>query len=405
VIFNDAVGNTGALQSLTVTGGPIVFTASGGVVNTTGSQSYSGTILLDRATTLTSLAGGNISLNGTVDGARALVIDTVGTTTFGGAVGLTTALTSITTNVGGTTAINGGSIITGGVGSTGQIYNDNVTLGAATTLTANNAAQVTFGGTVNGPSALTINSGGATTFGAAVGALQALASLTTDNAGTTVYNGGSITTTGAQIHGGTGTLGVSTTFTSTGGGNITFNNNVNGSATLAMVINTAGTTIINGNLGTGPLLGSFAVGGGGTTQLNAGNIFTQGAHTYDDAITLGVNNLLRSFSNGDIALNGTVSGAFGLTVTTGGTTTFGGAVSGLASLLVNGGGTTAINADIQTTGAQTYNDALTLGAPVTLTSSGDTITIGANVTGGTNALGFRLNAGSNIVVGDGVTIQ
>ncbi len=51
-------------------------------------------------------------------------------------------LASVTTDSGGTTAINGGSVRTTGA----QTYNDNVTLGANTTLTA---STVSFGGTLD----------------------------------------------------------------------------------------------------------------------------------------------------------------------------------------------------------------------------------------------------------------
>ncbi len=112
---------------------------------------------------------------------------------FNAAVGGATPLTSLTTNAGGTTAINGGSVRTMGA----QTYNDAVTLGAATTITG---VGNTFAGTVNGAQTLSIIDSGTTTFGGAVGGTTALSSLTTDVGGTTALNGGSVSTTGAQTY-------------------------------------------------------------------------------------------------------------------------------------------------------------------------------------------------------------
>ena len=101
-------------------------------------------------TTLTSTgtgAAGNITFVTTLDGAQSLAVNTSGTTTFGGIVGGTTALTSLTTDTGGSTAINGGAITTTGL----QSYHDNVTLGTtAATLTSTGSGAIHFFGLVNG---------------------------------------------------------------------------------------------------------------------------------------------------------------------------------------------------------------------------------------------------------------
>src|SRR6185295_13563020 len=103
---------------------------------------------------------GNIDFGGTVDGPRGLIVNTSGTTTFSGAVGTTTALVSLTTDAGaGPTAINGGAVTTTGA----QTYNDNVTLGADTTLTTGTTA--TFNGTVDGAGASSLDVVGNAVFG------------------------------------------------------------------------------------------------------------------------------------------------------------------------------------------------------------------------------------------------
>ena len=103
----------------------------------------------------------------------------------------------------GTTAINGGSVNTTG----DQTYNDAVTLGANTILTDTGNSAIKLAQTVNGPFALTVNTGGTTTFGGAVGGTTALTSVTTDLAGTTAINGGSVKTTGGQTYNDAVTLG------------------------------------------------------------------------------------------------------------------------------------------------------------------------------------------------------
>jgi len=66
-----------------------------------------------------------------------LTVNTAGATVFAGAVGGSgNTLAALTTNAGGTTQINGGSINTGAYA---QTYNDYVTLGQATTTLTGNA--------------------------------------------------------------------------------------------------------------------------------------------------------------------------------------------------------------------------------------------------------------------------
>ncbi|MGB6261428.1 MAG: filamentous hemagglutinin N-terminal domain-containing protein, partial [Rhodanobacter sp.] len=149
-----------------------------GNVTTSGAQTYNTALVLggDRV-----LSGSDITFASTVDGAHALSVVDSGTTTFAGAVGTSNALTSLTTDSGGSTKL-GGTITTSGT----QTYNDAVTLGSDTVLTTTNSA-VNFTGTVDNATttarALTVNAGtGSVTFGGAVGSNAtngALGSLTT----------------------------------------------------------------------------------------------------------------------------------------------------------------------------------------------------------------------------------
>jgi hypothetical protein len=210
-VLGGAVGATAPLNTLAITASDIG--VNGGAITTTTSQTYTGPVKLSADTTLT---GVGVTLGGTVrsDGvARALTVNDSGTTMLAGAVGGSVAgeeLSSFTTDAAGATAINGGSVRTSGA----QTYGDAVTLGGQTTLTG---VGITLGSTVKSDGtarSLTINDSATTTLAGAVGGSasgEELGSLTTDAAGTTAINGGSVRTSGAQTYGDAVTLGASTT--------------------------------------------------------------------------------------------------------------------------------------------------------------------------------------------------
>jgi trimeric autotransporter adhesin len=173
VVTLDAGGATPAITmtNVTTTGGSRVGT---GIAGAGGSLSVTDAALLSADTIITTTGGsagvgigGTVNFAGTVDSSgvnRALTINSNAATTFGGALGNTLALTSLTTNATGTTAINGGAVTTTGA----QTYNDNVTLGAPTTLTTTNS-NVTF----TAASSVLNASGNALTIAAGTGALSA----------------------------------------------------------------------------------------------------------------------------------------------------------------------------------------------------------------------------------------
>ncbi|MBI3536444.1 MAG: discoidin domain-containing protein, partial [Chloroflexi bacterium] len=105
-------------------------------VTTSGAQTFNDAITLGANSTLTSNSSGVIALNSTVDGAYTFAVNTSGATTFAGIIGGTTALTSLTTNSGGTTTISTTAITT----SSAQTFNDAVTVSANATLTASTFA-------------------------------------------------------------------------------------------------------------------------------------------------------------------------------------------------------------------------------------------------------------------------
>ncbi|MGV3755148.1 MAG: beta strand repeat-containing protein, partial [Verrucomicrobiota bacterium] len=378
-IFNGIVGGGAALVSIT-TDADGATQINGGTVTTTGFQLYNDPVTIGANTVLNSTALGNITFVTTLDGPFTLLVNTAGTTTFGGPVGSITPLNSVTTDAPGFTAINGGSVLTFGT----QTYNDPVTLGANTVITSTGAAalgNVTFNSTLDsavGPFSLIVNTAGNTDFNGAVGGIGALLSLTTDAPGTVSIDGGAVTTTTFQLYNDPATIGANTVLTSTGAGNITFMQTLDGAFTLN--VNTAGISIFNGVVGGITPLVSLVTDGPGSTQVNGTAVNTTGIQTYGDPTTVGANTTFTSTgvgAAGNITFVTTldddaVAGAANVIVNTAGATTFGGAVGGitpLTSLTTDAPGNVRINGGLVTTvNNQTYNDVATLGADTVLNS-------------------------------------
>ncbi|MBS0263228.1 MAG: hypothetical protein JSS02_14890, partial [Planctomycetes bacterium] len=369
--FSGEVGGTTALASLT-TDLPGTTVLAQGSVTTTGDQTFNDAVFLEAHATLVSTNSGHITLAGLVDGDHMLFVQTAGITTFGGAVGSQIALISVMTDGPGSTEINGGLVRTSGV----QTYGDAVLLGSDAELSSTQGGNIQFSSTVDGAFSLTVNTAGVTTFLGAVGSQTALTSVTTDGDGETDLNGETVTTSGAQTYNDAVILSSDTVLTSTGSGDITFSQTVDGAYSLT--VNTAGVTTFGGAVGGLVALTSVATDAAGSTAINGETVTTSDGQMYQDAVTLGADTTLTSNNQGDITFSSTVDGAFTLTVNTAGVTTFGGAVGGLVALTsvtTDTDGSTAINGGaITTTGAQTYNDAVTLGANATLT--GQNITFG-----------------------------
>ena len=503
---------TGAGNNLTVTGNAVLAGPVSGVnalqvsgttnlntasVSTSGSQTYSGAVTLGVNSMLASSGIGAIGFGSKVDGAHALTVNTGGTTSFGDAVGGTTALTSLTTDTGGSTML-GGNVTTSGA----QAYNDVVTLGADATL-ATTDSNVTFGSTVDNVSVtarkLTVSAGsGAVTFGGALGgglngALSGLSVTTTAAAGITqggafkvagtssfnaganaitLTNAGNVFTGAVSLAGGnvslvnstatilgtttaTGTLDVGSngalsqngaltvagaaTFTQNsiapgttqdinlgsqnnsllggvtfaagigaGVNNLSLKNTVASPGALTLPTNVAGILTLNYSNAAATLtvpLAGVTIGGldltaGGGIVID-GNVSTSGAQAYHSAVTLGADTVLASSGSGNIGFDSTVNGAYALTVNTGGTTSFGGAVGGttvLTSLTTDTGGSTMLGGNVATSGAQAYNDAVALGADMTLATVNGAVSFGSTVDNATaTKRALTVNAGTGAV--------
>lgn len=188
----DDLGLSASLRSL----------ASGGTIVTAGDQVYSSAVTLGAATTLgtTGTNGNAITFNATIDGAHALTLNTPGTTTLGGAVGGETPLSSLTTDAGGTTAINGGEVVTTGA----QTYGDAVSLGADTILRSLSSFITFLSGLDGNGHDLLIDVAHASSFRAA----SDLASFTKSGAGTLTLLEPSTFTGPTIVNAGTLALGV-----------------------------------------------------------------------------------------------------------------------------------------------------------------------------------------------------
>jgi hypothetical protein len=211
---------------------------------------------------------------------------TAGTATFNGTTRLTTAAVTIDTD--GTTA--DGAILINGTTTADMAGRDlNLNAGSATVTLA--SFDGSGGGFVNN---LTVT-------------------------GTTVVNGGNVTTAGDQTYNGQLLISGSTTLAAA---NITTNDDVLGAANGVgnLTLTTAGTAQLNGRLGFDPTpmtfqrLASLTINGGGVTNFNnagGGNanptVATTGLQQYDNNSVFQANTVFVT-SGGNIVFNGNIDG-------------------------------------------------------------------------------------------------
>ena len=382
---------------LTLTGGPVVVLANGSTI------ALGGTVTGAQQLTLNALAGGTgtvTGLNQIGTGSTLTRLDVTGQTLSLPASGLAVAGPMNFTAAGGIT-LNGpvglaSSPITGAIAFNGPV---NLATGAVTVSTNN--ANIGFSSTINGAQALSLNAGtGTVTLGGAVGVTTALGSLATDAGGSTVLQGGSVRTTGAQTYGDAVSLGAATTLTASA---LTFASTLNGAQ--ALVANVSGATTFSGAVGGSTALASITTDGPGTVVFGGGSVATTGAQTYGEAATLTANTTLTGTG---VSLASTVDGAQSLTVAAGaGSASFGAAVGGstaLSALTVSGG--TAVLRATTTTGAQSITAAGGLTLNGNLNTSNSDITLTAPVTlAGAVIIATGSGAGNITLVGSTSTIN
>lgn len=165
--FGAGVGQTARLSRLAVTAGGIDLQAG---VQTSGTLTFTGPVELGGSVVLAS-DGGDITLDGRVDGNQSLEVNTPGTTRFKGAVGGRQALTSLRTDAPGSTRLGAGIFSVGAVNLADAVWLD-----ANAGIHSVNG-DITFGGSVDGAHRLTLEALGNIQFNGAVGAATPLGGL------------------------------------------------------------------------------------------------------------------------------------------------------------------------------------------------------------------------------------
>ena len=247
-----------------------------------------------------------------------------------------------------------------------------------------------------------------------------MATLTTDAAGTTAINGGSVTTTGAQTYNDPVTLGAATTITGVAN---RFANTVNGAQ--ALTVNDSGAMVFAAAVGGVTPLASLTTNAGGSTSVQS--VTTTGSQTYNDAlITSGT----YTTTNSAFTAASTTQLAGATTVNTnGGNVNMSGAIDGAKALSINAGtgavafnsnigGTTPLTSlsitspsifahDVTTNGDQLYTGNVTFNS--TETTNGGNFTVTGTTTAGSlgnNALLISTGAGNATLTGtvNGTTV-
>ena len=353
--LDGAVGSVRALSMLTVTG-DMELAAN---VKTTGNQKY-GDAGTDKVTLSADVAlestGGKVQLVGKTDSdttARKLTI--TGNLDLDGAVGSMRALSMLT--VTGTSNL-GADITT----KDAQEYLGTVTLsGAARTLTAKDGVTLqavkiaSTGGLVGGSQNLTVD-GNLDLDGALSGVVTLSVKGTSDL-------GAEVTTTGTQTYGGAVTLknGARTLTANNGTAlqTVTFLGTLGGGHSLTLDSNLNLSGGVNG-------VAAFRVKG--TSTLGA-EVTTTGAQTYDGTVTLsGAARTLTAKNGGTlqtVKFSSALAGG-GQNLTVDGNLDLDAAITNVADFHVKGA--SGLGADVTTTGAQTYDGAVTLNTNVTLTT-------------------------------------
>lgn len=404
-----------------------------GNVTTAGKQTYHDAVVLDGDLTLET-TGDDLVFGATVDNVlasapHALTVKTNGhDLTFTGAVGslngplqglttsgrrftanstldigadgldITTALDGIgqggAFNVAGQSTFNAGSTGTINLGNTGNHFADTVDLtGGSATIT--DSGSLTLGTLdIGGNLAVTSNADGSSTGDLDLGGGSIGGDITATSNGGAITQTAALTVSGdSDFSAGNNTIALneSNDFTgavslaNSGAHDVTLNN---GSHALTLGAVTLGSGALNLAGGQLTLGGDLSTAGGainfsGPVMLaavpitidttGAGSVATGAAITFGDTLDGGAALTLTAGSTGEVSFGDVVGGTIAL-----------------GSLSVDAGGGIVLGSSVRTTGAQAFNNALTLAGDTTLvsTSNGD-ITLGKTVTGGGHSLGVN----------------
>ena len=426
--FLGDVGATSRLATLTTDASGITELGNGDTIaiKTTGNQFYNDQVVLKADATFDDNDGGNIIFGTTVDTDGTLwtlTANTSGVTWFKADVGGDSPLGALTTDAPGTTRLgNDGGVVINvkentnvrGVATGSITFNDAVILDANVTINAlhtkapanllSGEGDVTFVSTVDSDGTsrnLTVNAAGRTAFLSLVGDGSLLNTLTTDNQGGAfeitqigLTTDTAVSTLGGQNYNDAVRFSANTTLVDLGGGDIVFGSTADGGATGAdLIVLASGKTWFKGDVGSINTLTSLTTDSGGTTQLGNGSaitVTTFNGQTYGDSVVLGSNTTLVSTNAAAITFSDTVNSldatARNLTVNTTGTTWFKGNVGtthALGTLTTNAGGSTKLGDaaafTLTTTGAQSFNDDVTLSQNTTVNAGASNVAFGAKL--------------------------
>lgn len=371
---------------------------NGGLVDTTGTQSYGERALFG---TDTVLKGSTVSLLGGGDGKHDLTID--GDAVLKGPLGANDPLASLT--VKGNATLGAGSIVTDGE----QSYQGNVTVGGNVSVTSRQG-DIGFDRAVDGGHGLTVVANqGEVTFSGPVGQGSRLgdlkvsaagdivldgpvraASVQTGGNGDVLINGGSVDTTGTQQYGQHVILsGVDTTLS---GADVQLKAGVDGTQPGQQGLIIVGNADIQGDVGATTPLRGLAVSG--ATTMGPGKTHTTGDQVYNGAVTLAGNRDLAS-DTGSVILGSKLDGGNGnnLNVNAGKNIQVAGDATGLGSLTLRAVDTIVFNGDVSAYRVQqleaksaSYNGAVRASGPDGIDIAGDTLSFGKNVTADTGSI-------------------
>jgi hypothetical protein len=362
---------------------PATLTVAGPAVSAAGSITAAGAITFGGALTLNAtltLGGTNVTLasvDGNALGLRALTVNASGVTFFGGSVGATTSLASVTTNTGGSVQFAGSVFTTGA-----QTYNE-ATLATTGAVTLSAGGDITFAPASvldAGANALTLRAGELNLNGNLNGTGALTIEPATAGQGITIgaVNAANLDLTAAEVARIASTWSTMTFGRADGIGQIV----IAAATTLTnpttfLAPGVGGSILVSATLlGTGDASFTF-VGSGATTTLSA-DVRTAGAPiTFNDSVIIAATSVAVDTTNSgavpaganvtfNFAVNGQSAGANGLTVNAGVNTAFingtVGATVPLASLSVSGLARIA-GASITTSGAQSYLGQVVLAGP------------------------------------------
>ncbi|HEV2676330.1 MAG TPA: filamentous hemagglutinin N-terminal domain-containing protein [Aliidongia sp.] len=393
--------NDFSLTAASVTGGGIPTVSADGTqtYNVTAALNVSGNInsngfsdtgplTLTGTTQITGGTGG-ITISGTIDGAQALtLLDTSGPVALSGAIGSTTALTSL--------AVTSGSIaLPSSVHTTGaQDYAGPVSLSTDGNFTADSGI-ITFESTVDGAGAFSVT---------APGGISLVST---------------ITTTGAQTYAGPVTLAGDTTIN---GSAVQFTGTIDGTTASAqsLTISVTGVAEFDGSIGGTTALNNFSLTAGSIVGTGSSLINATGTQTFDVGAGLTLTGIINvngfvdlgpllltgdttiTAVSGNISIFGAVNGAHALTLvdSTGtiGLTGSVGATTALTNLNVTAAHGITLSAALITTGTQSYGGPITDGtggAGFSLSAAGGTTLNGPVTTAGTQSYSGPVTLASN----------